>query len=78
MTCKGGGDRTGQSDSDAIDATRNNRYSVASPLTLSLRMTAVKANDILFYKLITAQKMQPAQDIPCAGFLLRINLIFTP
>ena len=36
--------RFGQSDSDAIDATRNNRYSVAALLTLSLRMT-VKPNE---------------------------------
>ena len=33
-------------DSDAIDATRNNRYSVAPLLTLTLRMTVIQTLSI--------------------------------
>ncbi len=35
-----------KSDSDAIDATRNNRYSVAPLLTLTLRMTVIQTLSI--------------------------------
>ena len=69
--------RIKQSDSDAIDAMRNNRYSVATLLTLTLRMTHKHIQHRRKTALQTTTSLQFFEKIAQSGFAVSspINMI---